>query len=174
MSSIPEPMFQKRRQLSDSYLSGQGIETGALHHPLWVSEQATVRYVDRLSREELRRHYPELSDSFLCAILVEGVASHKAQPQGTAKRKPVINPLLKRHKIFLSTLGLRVKRPEGSSGVDRFDFFRVGRARFRQHQRRKNVFQLGHVFLNGFHLRHVFFPACQEFRGVHYSLKLLT
>ena len=81
MSSIPEPMFQKRRQLSDSCLSGQGIETGALHHPLWVSEQATVRYVDRLSREELRRHYPELPDSFLCAILVERVASHKAQPK---------------------------------------------------------------------------------------------
>ena len=38
----------------------------------------------------------------------------------------------------------------------------------------KNVFQLGDVFLNGFHLGEVFFPACHELRGLRYSLKLLT
>ncbi len=63
-------MLQKRRQLSDSYLSGQGIEIGALHHPLWVSEKATVRYVDRLSREELRFHYPELKEYALVPVKV--------------------------------------------------------------------------------------------------------
>lgn len=62
MSLIPEYILDKRRKLSKKYLIGQGLEVGALHYPLWTSERATVRYVDRLSVEELRRHYPELNN----------------------------------------------------------------------------------------------------------------
>lgn len=62
MSLIPEYILDKRQKLSKKYLIGQGLEVGALHYPLWTSERATVRYVDRLSVEELRRHYPELND----------------------------------------------------------------------------------------------------------------
>jgi predicted SAM-dependent methyltransferase len=54
-------MIAKRRELSSRYIEGQGIETGALHLPLWVSEQAFVHYVDRLSVSDLRKHYPELN-----------------------------------------------------------------------------------------------------------------
>jgi SAM-dependent methyltransferase len=43
------------------YLTGHGIEIGALHNPMPVSADARVRYVDNLSLEEQRRHYPELS-----------------------------------------------------------------------------------------------------------------
>jgi DNA-binding transcriptional ArsR family regulator len=50
-----------RRALAAKYLDGTGIEVGALHSPLWVPARASVRYVDRLSVEDLRRHYPELS-----------------------------------------------------------------------------------------------------------------
>lgn len=60
MSFIPESMLQRRRVLSGKYLTGQGIEIGALHYPLEVSEKVSVRYVDRLSNEELRPLYPEL------------------------------------------------------------------------------------------------------------------
>ena len=60
MSLIPESMLQRRRALSSKYLTGQGIEIGALHHPLAVSEEVSVCYVDRLSNEELRPLYPEL------------------------------------------------------------------------------------------------------------------
>ncbi len=49
-----------RAGLSRQYLKGCGIEVGALHSPLWVPPDATVRYVDRLSVPDLRRHYPEL------------------------------------------------------------------------------------------------------------------
>ena len=49
-----------RRELSFSYLKGGGIEVGALHGPLPVSGQAKVRYVDRMSVSDLRKHYPEL------------------------------------------------------------------------------------------------------------------
>jgi predicted SAM-dependent methyltransferase len=48
-----------RTKIARQYLSGEGIEIGALHKPLRTA--ATVRYVDRLSRSDLRKEYPELA-----------------------------------------------------------------------------------------------------------------
>lgn len=53
------PRARMRRKLANQYLRGDGIEIGALHNPLPTF--ARVRYVDRLSRKDLRRHYPELA-----------------------------------------------------------------------------------------------------------------
>lgn len=53
------PRERVRRRLADRYLRGEGIEIGALHNPLRTS--AGVLYIDRLSRADLRRHYPELA-----------------------------------------------------------------------------------------------------------------
>jgi SAM-dependent methyltransferase len=62
VSDIPAHMLAKRREVSLRYLSGEGIEVGALHHPLWIDPtRARVRYVDRLTVPELRRQYPELA-----------------------------------------------------------------------------------------------------------------
>jgi|SRR5687768_4776351 len=49
-----------RALLASKYLSGAGIEIGALHVPLKVGRSASVKYVDRLSKPELRKLYPEL------------------------------------------------------------------------------------------------------------------
>jgi len=54
--------YKLRRILSASYLVGEGIEVGALQNPLPVTARATVKYVDRLRREDLYREYPELRD----------------------------------------------------------------------------------------------------------------
>jgi SAM-dependent methyltransferase len=56
---------RKRAQASSSTSAsvhcGQGIEIGPLHNPMPVdARRASVQYVDRLSLEEQRRHYPEL------------------------------------------------------------------------------------------------------------------
>jgi SAM-dependent methyltransferase len=51
-----------RESLAWAFLSGQGLEIGALHQPLKVPPAVRVRYVDRLPVAELRRHYPELRD----------------------------------------------------------------------------------------------------------------
>ncbi len=53
------PRARVRRRLADQYLRGEGIEIGALHNRLPTA--AKVKYVDRLSRTDLRRHYPELA-----------------------------------------------------------------------------------------------------------------
>jgi predicted SAM-dependent methyltransferase len=62
-------MLAKRREVSARYLAGEGIEVGALHYPLWVDPtKAHVRYVDRLTVADLRRHYPELASYDLVPV----------------------------------------------------------------------------------------------------------
>lgn len=55
----PDPDL--RRRLGRRYLHGSGIEIGALAARFPVAPGATVRYVDRLTVEEMREHYPELA-----------------------------------------------------------------------------------------------------------------
>jgi SAM-dependent methyltransferase len=57
-----------RREISTRYLTGEGIEIGALHSPLEVPAKAKVRYVDRMSVNELREQYPELADCQLVEV----------------------------------------------------------------------------------------------------------
>jgi len=49
-----------RLALSAQFISGAGIEIGALNQPLPVVGKARVRYVDRITVAEARRHLPEL------------------------------------------------------------------------------------------------------------------
>lgn len=49
-----------RELIARAYVKGAGIEIGALHYPLRVPRQAKVRYVDRMTVPDLRKHYPEL------------------------------------------------------------------------------------------------------------------
>jgi SAM-dependent methyltransferase len=53
-------MWTEKRVRAARWLSGSGIEIGALHNPLQVPEGLEVRYVDRTTEAELRRQYPEL------------------------------------------------------------------------------------------------------------------
>jgi SAM-dependent methyltransferase len=51
-----------REFLAETFIRGQGVEIGALHMPLRVPRSAKVKYVDRFSVDDLRKHYPELND----------------------------------------------------------------------------------------------------------------
>lgn len=66
-------MFEKRRRLA-RWLSGEGIEIGALHQPLEVPGGTHVTYVDHLPVDKLREHYPELKDFNLVPVDVIGTA----------------------------------------------------------------------------------------------------
>lgn len=46
--------------LAETYIHGCGIEIGALHKPLLLPPNVSVKYVDRLPVAELRKHYTEL------------------------------------------------------------------------------------------------------------------
>jgi predicted SAM-dependent methyltransferase len=57
----------KRSELA-RWLTGQGIELGALHQPLAVQPGVRVEYVDRLSVADLRQQYPELASLDLVPV----------------------------------------------------------------------------------------------------------
>ena len=59
----PAPVFlDARREFAERFLAGEGLEIGALHLPLETPPGAHVRYVDRMSVEELRAEYAELAE----------------------------------------------------------------------------------------------------------------
>lgn len=57
-----------REVVANTYLSGTGIEIGALHNPLKVPKGTSVKYVDRFPVEILRKHYPELKNIDLVEV----------------------------------------------------------------------------------------------------------
>lgn len=57
-----------RNAVSATYLKGNGIEIGALHNPLKMSEKACVSYLDRMSVVDLRIQYPELAKEKLVEV----------------------------------------------------------------------------------------------------------
>ena len=48
--------------LSQTFISGSGIEIGALDNPFPVVDTVRVTYIDRMKADELREQYPELAD----------------------------------------------------------------------------------------------------------------
>jgi SAM-dependent methyltransferase len=70
----PEELETEKRRRMARWLSGSGIEIGALHHPLSVPDGVQVRYVDRMPESELRRHYKELEGQSFAPISIIGNA----------------------------------------------------------------------------------------------------
>lgn len=58
-------LLLRRAFITNMYITGEGIEVGALQLPVSIPEGAKVKYVDRLSVEQLRIQYPELNNDIL-------------------------------------------------------------------------------------------------------------
>jgi SAM-dependent methyltransferase len=71
-------MSSAKRSHLAGWLSGQGIELGALHQPLAVPAGVRVEYVDRMSVTDLRRQYPELAALELVPVSHIGTAEDLA------------------------------------------------------------------------------------------------
>ncbi len=56
-----EETMPERKRLADKYLTGEGIEIGALNSPLHVPSCAKVRYVDRSAHDDLKYVYFDAS-----------------------------------------------------------------------------------------------------------------
>lgn len=59
---------RSRRRLARQVIAGSGIEIGALNSPFPVPPAARVRYLDRLTTEQLRIEYPELGGEPLVPV----------------------------------------------------------------------------------------------------------
>lgn len=57
-----------RNMIASAFLTGIGIEVGALHNPLPVPTGATVKYVDRMDKQSLYEQYPELREHNLVDV----------------------------------------------------------------------------------------------------------
>lgn len=57
-----------RQQIASRYLSGEGIEIGALHSPLELPPGVKIRYLDRIPNDQLRQQYPELAECDLVEL----------------------------------------------------------------------------------------------------------
>lgn len=57
------PSYSARKKTSFRYLRGQGLEIGALQHPLEVPPGVVVKYVDYATREENVKKYPGIDGS---------------------------------------------------------------------------------------------------------------
>ncbi len=61
-------LYTFRRFFANQYLQGNGIEVGALNHPLEVPASTQVKYVDRMSVPKLKKEYPELGNVNLVTV----------------------------------------------------------------------------------------------------------
>jgi SAM-dependent methyltransferase len=106
-----------RALVAARYLSGDGLEVGALHKPVPVGPRARVRYVDRLTRADALVHYPELlphRDAIVEPDIVDDGETLATVPGGS-QDFVIANHFLEHCENPLATLRnhVRVLRPGG-------------------------------------------------------------
>lgn len=104
-----------RETVARIYLKGSGLEIGALHEPLRVPPSVNVRYVDRLSTPDLRRHYPELNDLDLVDVHIIDHGERLATVADASQDFVIANQVVEHFENPLLALQnmLRVLKPGG-------------------------------------------------------------
>lgn len=112
---FPSRLFRRRYAIAAEYLTGNGLEIGALHAPLRVPKGTKVRYVDRLPVDELRKHYPELCGFPLVNVDILGNGEALVTVADASVDFLVANHVIEHTEDPISTLQawLRVLRPRG-------------------------------------------------------------
>jgi predicted SAM-dependent methyltransferase len=111
----PGAVVSARVRIANRYLSGDGIEIGALHNPLPIPRSARVRYVDRLPVPKLRAHYPELEREPLVPVDILDDGERLATIPDSSLDFVVANHFLEHTQNPVGTLlnVFRVLRPGG-------------------------------------------------------------
>jgi SAM-dependent methyltransferase len=104
-----------RTELSDRYLRGSGIEIGALQNPLALRPDTHVRYVDRLTIEKARAHFPELDAMALVTPSIICDAAALRPIRSSSVDFVIANHVIEHLRDPIAGLGewLRVVRPGG-------------------------------------------------------------
>jgi SAM-dependent methyltransferase len=112
---LPDRVVSARMRIAKRYLSGEGIEIGALHNPLPVPRSAYVHYVDRLPVSKLRTHYPELEQEPLVQVDILDDGERLATIDDSSLDFVVANHFLEHTQDPVGTLvnAFRVLRPGG-------------------------------------------------------------
>lgn len=108
--------LEVRADLASKYLSGEGIEIGALNNPMPVPPTAFVRYVDRHSYETLRNQdFPELHASSIATVDIIDDAETLATIPDASLDFVIINHVIEHCKNTIKALRTfwRVLKPGG-------------------------------------------------------------
>lgn len=106
---------ETRWRLASQFVRGDGLEIGALHHPLRLPKGAQARYVDRYDIDDLRSHYPEMRDFPLVRVdIVDDGETLRSVPDESVDFV-VANHFIEHCQDPIGTLyqHLRVVRPNG-------------------------------------------------------------
>lgn len=108
-----EPLL--REQIASRYLTGDGIEIGALHSPLEVPSSVKVRYLDRMPVNQLRQQYPELSQYELVELDIIDDGETLASVSDDSLDFVIVNHMIEhcQNPIFSIKNWLRVLKPSG-------------------------------------------------------------
>lgn len=125
---------RKRKRMAWKWLSGKGLEIGALHNPLSVPGNAEVTYVDRMSNSDLLDHYPELRGKPLVPVAIVDDGESLATVSDASQEFLVANHLMEHCESPIGALQtwLRVLKPGGIAFITvpdkrfTFDFRRDG------------------------------------------------
>ena len=109
------PAGASKRERLARWLRGDGLEVGALSHPLALPPGARVTYVDRMTEAELRRHYPELENEPFAHVSVIGNAENLSAFADNSQDFVIANHLLEHLENPIRALieFQRVLRPDG-------------------------------------------------------------
>jgi predicted SAM-dependent methyltransferase len=104
-----------RDAIAARFLRGEGLEIGALHNPLPVSDHARVRYVDRMPTADLRQQYPELDGKPLVDVDVIDDGERLTSVPDASVDFVIANHFLEHCQDPIGALGtmFRVVRPGG-------------------------------------------------------------
>jgi SAM-dependent methyltransferase len=104
-----------RASIADVYITGSGIEVGALDGPLQVPPTAKVKYVDRFPVSELRKQYPELDPARFVDVDIVDDGELLRTIGDTSQDFVIANHLLEHCQDPIGALGnmLRVLKPNG-------------------------------------------------------------
>ena len=114
-AAIPNSVLATRKRIAARYLRGVGIEVGALNKPVPVSLLAQVKYVDRMSNEDLMRQYPDLARLSLVPVEIVADGETLAGVPDGSQGFVIANHFLEHCQDPIGTLKhfLRVLQPDG-------------------------------------------------------------
>lgn len=99
-----------RAYVANRYIRGEGIEIGALGTPLNVPTGVKVHYVDRMSKDDLYREYPEMRERALVDVgIVDNGETLEKIPDNSIDFI-VANHFMEHCQDFLGTLLLHARK----------------------------------------------------------------
>lgn len=108
------PHSPDRERIAGQYLSGEGLEIGALHWPLPLPPGAKARYVDLAPAAELEARYPRSRDNTIAVDVVDD-GEHLSSVEDESAAFVVANHMLEHTRNPLATIEnhLRVLKDGG-------------------------------------------------------------